>query len=283
MQIFVKIADYQSITRAAEDIQMTQPAVSSTLKRIEEELGYPLFIRRGKRLILNEQGKVFYSATQELFGEIAQLHGSIHTGNPQKDELIIKVCTYSDKLYQLLGAYSKENPAIRIVLRQANADKKEFYRFEDFTVQRVGEATSEQNYIPLECRGGIYAILPDRHPLASRPQLTLSDLEKQKFVFLRDHADSGMESVYDICVRAGFIPDVSMIVETLATKYSAIRRGCGIGLIFDNSLSLAALIKDCRLLPVSLPMMVDWLGLYWNEDILSDTGKNFLSFIRERM
>ena len=93
MQIFVKIADYQSITRAAEDIQMTQPAVSSTLKRIEEELGYPLFIRRGKRLILNEQGKVFYSATQELFGEIAQLHGSIHTGNPQKDELIVTNCT----------------------------------------------------------------------------------------------------------------------------------------------------------------------------------------------
>ena len=120
-------------------------------------------------------------------------------------------------MYQLLGAYSKENPAIRIVLRQANADKKEFYRFEDFTVQRVGEAASEQNYIPLECRGGIYAILPDRHPLASRPQLTLSDLEKQKFVFLRDHADSGMESVYDICVRAGFIPDVSMIVETLVS------------------------------------------------------------------
>ena len=91
MQIFVKIADYQSITRAAEDIQMTQPAVSSTLKRIEEELGYPLFIRRGKRLILNEQGRVFYNATQELFGEIAQLHGSIQTGNPQKEELILMV------------------------------------------------------------------------------------------------------------------------------------------------------------------------------------------------
>lgn len=283
MQIFAKIADYQSITRAAEDIQMTQPAVSSTLKRIEEELGYPLFIRRGKRLILNEQGRVFYNATQELFGEIAQLHGSIQTGNPQKEELIIKVCTYSDKLYQLLGVYAKENPAIRIILRQANAAKREVYRFEDFTVKKVGEEAAAQNYLPLESRGGIYAILPDCHPLASCPQLTLSDLKKQKFVFLRDNADSGMESVYEICIRAGFVPDVSMIVDTLSTKYSAIRRGCGIGLVFEDALSLAALIKDCRLLPVSVPMMVDWVGLYWNDDILSETGKNFLSFIRERM
>ena len=92
-----------------------------------------------------------------------------------------------------------------------------------------------------------------------------------------------MESVYEICIRAGFVPDVSMIVDTLSTKYSAIRRGCGIGLVFEDALSLAALIKDCRLLPVSVPMMVDWVGLYWNDDILSETGKNFLSFIRERM
>ena len=43
LQIFLKIADYNSITRAAEDMQMSQPAVSSILKRLEEETGHALF------------------------------------------------------------------------------------------------------------------------------------------------------------------------------------------------------------------------------------------------
>lgn len=283
MQIFVKIADYQSITRAAEDIQMTQPAVSSTLKRLEEELGYSLFIRRGKRLFLSEQGKVFYMASREFFGEIAQLQGIVQAGNPQKNELIIKVCTYSDRLNKLLGEYAKEKSDVRIVLRQADAVHRENYRREDFTVQMVNKTKYAQNYIPLECCGGMYAIVPNHHPFADCFQLSISDLENQKYVFSRANTDNGVERAYEICVRAGFVPDISMVTETLTAKYSAIRRGCGIGLVFENALSLAALIKDCRLVPVSLPMMVDWLGLCWNEEKISETGRDFLSFVKRRI
>ena len=81
LQIFLKIADYNSITRAAEDVQMTQPAVSSILKRLEEELGYSLFARRGKWLTLNAQGQALYRAARKFLEEFSHVREGLYLGD----------------------------------------------------------------------------------------------------------------------------------------------------------------------------------------------------------
>lgn len=282
MQIFMKIADYRSITRTAEDIQMTQPAVSNTLKRLEDEIGYPLFYRRGKWLILNEQGSLFYNAAQEFLGEAAHVQEGLRVEDHPKSEIVIKVYTHSDKLFDLLGSFTRENPDVRIVLRQGDVFQKENFRITDFQVLMESDRFENASFLPLEHRGALYAILPEQHPLTKFTQLTPADLRGEKFVFLQDSSATGMEATYKICVSSGIAPEVSMVTETNSSKFSAIRRGCGIGLAFDNALSLAPLIKDCKLVPVAIPLSVDWLCLTWQEGRLSDTGKQFLKFVKER-
>lgn len=283
MQIFIKIADYRSITRTAEDIQMTQPAVSSTLKRIEEELGYSLFTRRGKWLILNAQGKVFYDASREFLGEIAHVQEGLQVDKHHKEEIVIKMHTHSDKLYSLMGQFTEENPDVRMILRQGSANREEAFRKADFEVCMTHDRSLESEFLPLEHHGALYAILPEKHPLACRPQLYLEDLQKEKFVFLRDSTPTGLEATYQICLNCGLRPDVSVVTDNNSTKYSAIRRNCGIGVAFDNELSLAPLIRDCKLVPVSLFLPVDWLCITWKADQLSATGERFLEFVKGRL
>lgn len=283
MQIFIKIADYRSITRTAEDIQMTQPAVSSALKRLEEDIGYPLFTRRGKWLILNQLGRSFYDAAKEFLGEIAHVQEGLQVENYHKEEIVIKMHTHSDKLYALLGEYCWAHPDVRIIIRQGDTSQEEKFRHSDFQVLMSQDRDGEAQFLPLEHRSALYAILSERHPLAVNVQLSLQDLHKEKFVFLRNNSPTGMEATYQILLDAGIRPNVSMVTDNNSNKYSAIRWGCGVGLVFENELSLAPLIQDCKLLPVQMPLTVKWLVLAWKQENLSAAGMRFLEYVKKRL
>jgi len=67
-EIFNLVVENQSFTRAAKILFMSQPAISWQIKRLEEDLGVPLFIRREKELELTEAGEVFFQASKQICG-----------------------------------------------------------------------------------------------------------------------------------------------------------------------------------------------------------------------
>ena len=283
LQIFIKIADYRSITRTAEDLQMTQPAISSALKRLEEELGYPLFIRRGKWLLLNSQGELFYNASKDFLAEMDHMRSGLQLNDHQKKELVIKMYLYSDRLYSLLGSFTAENPDIRVTLQLGAHSGQESYRTSDFKVLLSSDADESDEFLPLEHMGGLYAILPIHHPFASYTHLTIDDLKGEKYVFMSVSDSAGIEPVYHTCVNAGFTPTISMITSGKTSKFAAIRKGCGIGLAYDNALSLAPLIRDCRVIPVDFPLKISWIGLTWRPEELTEAAERFLTFAKENI
>ncbi len=56
LRVFLRVADYEHITRAAEELALTQPAVSRTIQSLEQEAGLPLFERQGRRPGVKEEG-----------------------------------------------------------------------------------------------------------------------------------------------------------------------------------------------------------------------------------
>lgn len=279
LQIFLKIADYNSITRAAEDMQMSQPAVSSILKRLEEETGHALFSRKGKWLIVNEQGKLFYRSARKFLEEFSHVQEGLYLGDFPQEELVFRICRNSDLLYAILGRFAEQNPDIRLILQRGSAEQQENFRKADFTVSLEKEHNSRKQFLPLEHRAAMYAIVPKKNPLASRNQLVLQDLREQAFVFLKNNDDSIPEGAYQACLQMGFQPKVSVFVNSNNSKYGAIRAGCGIGLAFDNELSLAPGIEEWRIIPVLVPLNVEWIGISWSEERLTEAGKRFLSFV----
>ena len=283
LQIFLKIADYNSITRAAEDVQMTQPAVSSILKRLEEELGYPLFARRGKWLTLNAQGKLFYRAARKFLEEFSHVREGLYLEDYPREELVFRICRNSDALYALIGRFAMSNPDIRLILQRGSASHQENFRKADFTVSLEKEHNPQKQFLPLEHRAALYALVPRSNPLSVKNRLTLDDLREEPFVFLKNSDDSIPEGAYQTCIQLGFQPKVSIFTDSNTSKYAAIRCGCGIGLSYDNELSVAPKISGWRILPVTTQLNVDWVGLSWAEGRLSSAGRAFLNFVRSEV
>ena len=283
LQIFIKIADYRSITRTAEDLQMTQPAISSALKRLEEELGYPLFIRRGKWLLLNSQGELFYHASKDFLAEMDHMRSGLQLNDHQKKEIVIEMYLHSDRLYSLLGMFTRENPDIRVTLQLRSHSELESYRTGDFKALLSPDKDESDEFLPLEHMGGLYAILPVHHPFSSYTHLTIDDLKDEQSVFMTVSDSVGIESVYHTCISAGFTPKIAVITSGKTSKFAAIRKGCGIGLAYDNALSLAPLIKDCRVIPVEFPLKISWLGLTWKPEEMTEAAERFLTFAKENI
>ena len=82
MRYFVTAAQLQNLSKAAEALHISQPSLSRSIARLEEELGTPLFYRQGRRVVLNELGSQFLTSAQsilrELDGTLAQLRSDFY-------------------------------------------------------------------------------------------------------------------------------------------------------------------------------------------------------------
>ena len=66
LQKFMIVAREENFSKAAQILNMTQPSLSQTIKRLESELGYQLFTRDGKKIQLNESGRIFLQTVTQM-------------------------------------------------------------------------------------------------------------------------------------------------------------------------------------------------------------------------
>ena len=118
---FTVVAKHMSFTKAAEDLCITQSAVSHRIRCLEQELGFPLFHRLTRKIILTEEGKTLYGA---LDASIKQIHETIR--NIQEAKLqgdLVIACAPSIAgcwLLPLLPEFQHEHPSISLHIRSGN-------------------------------------------------------------------------------------------------------------------------------------------------------------------
>ena len=72
LRFFYAVAENGSFTRAAQQLLLTQPAVSSQIRNLEERLGQKLFERQGKRVRLTEAGEILYTQSRKIFQQLRE-------------------------------------------------------------------------------------------------------------------------------------------------------------------------------------------------------------------
>ena len=79
LRYFLKVAELQHITRAAEELHIAQPALTQTIHRLEKELEVPLFGIKGRNIVLTEYGRYFYEKLKPLLTGILDLPEQLQT------------------------------------------------------------------------------------------------------------------------------------------------------------------------------------------------------------
>ncbi|MGV2827977.1 LysR family transcriptional regulator [Myxosarcina sp. GI1(2024)] len=122
LKVFETVARHGSFTRAAEELFITQPTVSSQVKQLTKAVGLPLFEQIGKSLYLTDAGRELLTTCQDIFERLNNLEMKIADlkGTKQGKLHLGVITTAKYFIPRLLGSFCKQYPGIDIALKVTN-------------------------------------------------------------------------------------------------------------------------------------------------------------------
>lgn len=251
IKYFHAIARHQSIARASDELFVSQPALSKSLARLEDELGVQLFERSGKRLHLNERGEFFLESTKRILRDLEMSAQSLKHGAANRaDTLRVAVFGPQNFAISCLDAYMHQNPNMRIDLeaRRLGETTNLLRRF-DLVFYPAGPSLSDIAGIPY-ARTEFCALVPEGHPLADRERVELAELSREPFVFTNTTEGEYAQHLA-LCAESGFYPRIRAVTTSGLAQNAFIKSGLGIG--FSNTLAQARPKPGLRRIPLDAP------------------------------
>lgn len=243
-----------NLTDVANALYTSQPGVSKHIKDIEDELGVEIFIRRGKRLLgLTDPGKELVGVVERMLQDaqnlrrIADQFSSKETGN------LILATTHTQARYALptvIRQFREEFPNVHLVLHQGSP--QEISEFLQQGKADIGIATESIASVPdlvsFSCYDWRHAVIvPDGHPLADLPELTLEAIAQYPIVTYHE-GFTGRGNIDRAFSEAGVTPDIVLSAIDADVIKTYVETGLGIGIIAEMAFNQN---KDAgfRLLP----------------------------------
>jgi len=253
LDIFVRVADRGQVVRASEDLGLTQSAVSMALASLESFHGGPLFHRQGKRLILNEQGKLLLPHARDILQRLDNFTKMVQdTHSEPGGELHIGASTtIGNYLLPLLVAqFSRHYPKAKVSLQIANTDQ---------IAQAVCEGSLDLGLIEGPCHqpqlncqpwrdDELVVIAPPQHPWARQSAVGREQLLRGDWI-VRE-VGSGTREVFEAALGMGVsqLPSALELGHTEAIKL-AVEAGLGVSCL--SRLAVQTELEMGRLVVVS--------------------------------
>lgn len=289
IETFLTIAKYKNISKVANSMYISQPALSKILKRFEEGLGFRLFYREGQCLVLTPEGNYLYTMLDPLYKNLNSIISYTSTLSANSDKIlkIIVPSTYDDSAtYQKIAAYIKkyEKTYEDILLAELFGDlidlrrAVEFFEADlvichDFVLSDIKNIS----YIKIS-EFTQYLSMSNKHPLAKNDDLNFGDLSGEILHMVRYVDDDRYVNNYlDECRSLGFLPKRIEFVPNLQTLYYNMRK--------MNAVSICGqyehyIIKD-DIKYFSLPetSKKKYLVVAWHTNQLTPEAKLFVDMI----
>ncbi|MWV43793.1 LysR family transcriptional regulator [Paenibacillus sp. HJL G12] len=284
LQYFLKVAQKEHVTQAAEELHVAQSAVSRQIHQLEEELGVQLFMQKGRNLQLTPVGQLFCkrvdSILKDLDKAVVEVHefldpeqGEIRIGFPHSlgIHLIPSVVAEFKRRYPNVKFRFKQGmfPSLIRDVISAEVDLAFISPFPEKHEQVEGEIMLTEE---------LYAILPPNHPLAKEESIALNQLKEDKFV-LFSKGYSLRPIVWHACLEAGFTPKIAFEGEETDTIRGLVAAGMGVSILPEMALFQTNPLQPARV-RISEPKVTRTIGLiHRSDDKLPRVAQAFRSFL----
>jgi DNA-binding transcriptional LysR family regulator len=287
LRYFVTVAEELHFGRAAARLFIAQPPLSQQIQQLERELGVTLLLRTSRRVQLTPAGEVFLAGARQTLGGLdAAVQAAQRAERGETGWLGIGFAasaTY-DLLPATLHDFRAQFPDVELSLMELNA-AEQAQALRDRSIH-VGFARphAEEADVVVEAvlREPFLVALPEAHPLAAQPSLSLPMLAGEPFVsFPETPLPSYAQVVRAVCEEAGFAPRVVQEVREMQTAISLVAAGLGIALL---PASVQHLHRDgvvYRPLPEPAPRTE--LAIVSRKEDASPALQNFLGIVREQV
>jgi DNA-binding transcriptional LysR family regulator len=235
---FTVLADFESYGEAADQLLMSESALSRHIRALEDELGVRLFDRTSRKVRINDYGKIFLPYARKFLAMQQQYSHDLERAKHSRDTVFVCSFYYIDDF--LFGFHTFDNN-IGVTSITSGNDKSDRWpdllRREDcelaFVIDPI-DKEREFTIIPFET-DYYAAVLPLSHPLAKRKSLSLSALSKENFISFKDIY--GDRHLKELCRKAGFEPKITFNSDTGSAIASFVRDEMGVSILLKKTLS----------------------------------------------
>lgn len=283
LSVFAAVARQLSYTRAAEELHLSQPAVSMQVRQLEEEVGLPLFERIGKRIVLTEAGREVHQysrlierSLQDMEEVIASLKG-VSCGQLQ----VAVASTVNYFAPRLMAVFQQRYPGISLRLDVTNRESL-VQMLDGNTIDLVLMGVPPED-VEVESEAfldnPLVVIAPPEHPLASVPGIPMERLAEETFVMREEGSGTrqAMERFFaerDLGIRHGM-----QMTRNEAVK-QAVRSGLGLGVVSLHTIELELETGRLVILDVEdFPDHRQWYLVYRRGKRLSPAASAFRDFV----
>ncbi|MCY8841938.1 LysR family transcriptional regulator [Bacillus atrophaeus] len=276
LKYFQTVAFTEHMSKAAKLLNIAQPSLSLTIRRLEDELGTKLFERKGRNIQLSSSGKILLKHVNRIFTEIENAQIEIQSEEHQIANAIRISISNARFLSKLISEYINRFPESKI--QQGIGVKSGI-----MTSLKKGDIDLGIASHPIQdeeiescvlINEDIVLVLPSNHRYADETEISLSQVADEPFISLANNEEySGFTT--SLCEKAGFSPnnafevDSNLLVEIIK---------------LDQGVALLP-ISVCRTLGLHYIKIADnsatySVGLSWiRHKVLSSSVRNFRDFI----
>ncbi|HYW90589.1 MAG TPA: LysR substrate-binding domain-containing protein [Chloroflexota bacterium] len=236
---FESVSRHLHFTRAAQELNVAQPSVSQQIRKLEHELGAPLFHRMKRHVALTEAGKTFLPHARAVLQRLEEARLEVQElSGLRKGTLAVGAppSVGTHLLPRALAAFSRKHPGISLSFREAGSRTLVNLLEEGeldlaVVIQPIRHPALETQPLLEE---ELLLVVPRAHHLATesgRQRVRLNQLKQEPFVLLREGAYDLRDQTLAACRRAGFEPQVALDGGEMDSMLRFVAAGIGLAIL----------------------------------------------------
>jgi DNA-binding transcriptional LysR family regulator len=286
LKVFESVARHLSFTQAAQELHLTQPAVSMQVKQLEEAVGLPLFEQLGKKIYLTHAGEEVFHYCRSIEQQLYEFESVIEDlKGLKRGHLAISVASTANYLAtRLLAAFAKENEGVSFsldVTNRATLVRQLENNEKDLVI--MGRPPEEMDLITEAfMENPLVVIAAPDHPLAQRTELSIKELKNETFV-LRESGSGTRIAMERFFAGQGIQLQTGMEMTSNEAIKQAVEAGLGLGIVSVHTLPLELETKHLVILNIKeFPILRHWYVVHRRGKRLSPVAEAFRKFVLER-
>ncbi|MFT4535938.1 MAG: DNA-binding transcriptional LysR family regulator [Saprospiraceae bacterium] len=285
LEIYKKVAELESVTRASEELYLTQPAISIQLKKLQEQFPQPLFEVIGRKLYITDFGKEVAHSVDKILYEVESLNAKTLTFNGQLAGKL-KIALVSTAKYVMpyfLTDFIKENSGVTLsmdVTNRASVIQSLEKNLVDFALVSVIPDTLKVNCIPL-MQNKLYLVGGRQHNLI-KTKISKKNIAKLPMLY-REYGSATRQAMENYMDEQG-IPNVKRLELTSNEALKqAIIAGLGYSIMPLIGIKNELETGDIQIISAkNLPIITFWNLIWLKSKRLSPTAEAFTEYLSTR-
>ena len=282
----LKVAEFGNYTRAAEQLSLTQPAVSQHIRSLEEEFKIKIFERVSNKLHITHEGETVLKYAKRILALVSNLRRELNNEKLQLCSLTIGIThtAESNAIAEALAKYANSRGGISLkIITDVAANLYDKLKNYEIDLAVVEGSTNDPDlvYLMLDSDCLVLAVAPE-HPLTRKNVVTINDLKKERLILRLP--DSGTRNLFVSSLESQNMSisdfNVMMEINNIATIKDLIRRNLGVSVLARSTCLDELKKKKIAALPIEHLSMAREINIVYLRDfehksILKDIVRSY--------